>query len=471
MALTRAKASMVTAKLDATGSTVRGLDDKLAEFVSVKDFGAVGDGVADDTVAIQAAIDYISTGKGGQLGAVVHFDTGTYLISSRITMPNRVGLQGANGRGTVVKPHSTFADAYMFHAVNGTSSMFGSWIRDMYLDARGKNMTAVVWSQAWQETCGMDRVLIYFDGTTPTGFLYTDGFGGASYLPLRDLEIFADSTAAAVRGIWVQQVSLIGGFVLSVDGATIVGSSGNFVDVGIDVVNDSLVCKGYHAENMDTMCQMQGVGSLSADTWTGSLTGPTVDMVTIGSGFTGTVSLRNMIPNGSTGQVFKDNLTGRNIPATGNGGGMLAEYTYQPSSFLATVGTQIDDVTGNATEYTVVFDTEVHDYRSEYNNATGVFTALRTGKYMFSVCLSLNVPFGSTTALIKLVTSNREYELYRGSFANQRDSGSNVTFNGAMVADMDTADTARITVTVVGLGANTVDVRTPSRFSGQWIAR
>jgi hypothetical protein len=33
MALTRAKASQVTAKLDATGSTVRGLDDKLAEFV------------------------------------------------------------------------------------------------------------------------------------------------------------------------------------------------------------------------------------------------------------------------------------------------------------------------------------------------------------------------------------------------------------------------------------------------------
>jgi hypothetical protein len=57
MAMTRAKASQVTAKLDAAGSTVRGLDDKLAEFVSVKDFGAVGDGVttlANDTAFASA---------------------------------------------------------------------------------------------------------------------------------------------------------------------------------------------------------------------------------------------------------------------------------------------------------------------------------------------------------------------------------------------------------------------------------
>lgn len=434
---------------------------------NVRDFGAVGDGVADDTTAIESAIAAAATAVGGQQGAVVYFPTGTYLISNKIDLPNRVGLQGANGRGTVIKPHSTFADSYMFHAANGTSSMFGSWIKDMYIDARGKNMTAVVWSQAWQETCGMDRVVIQFDGTTPTGFLYTDGFGGAAYLPLRDIEIFADSTAAAVRGIWVQEISLVGGFVLSVDGATIAGTSANPVDVGISVVNDSLFAKGFHAEYCDIMCAMEGAGSLSADTWTGSSV-PVLDMVAIGSGFTGKVNLRTMIPNGATGRVFENNISGRHINASE---GMLAEYTYQPSSFLATVGTQIDDVTGNGTEYTVVFNTEVDDYLGEYNNTTGVFTAQRTGKYLFSACISLNVPFGSTTALVKLVTSNREYELYRGSFADQRDTGSNVTINGAVVADIDASDTARINVTVAGLAGDTVDVRTPSKFSGQWLAR
>lgn len=463
-------ASIVSYDPPFTGAVAQTVQTKLEQYVSVKDFGAVGDGVADDTAAINAAISYASTAINGATGMSVYFPTGTYLISSKITLPNRVGLQGANGRGTIIKPHSTFADSYMFHAVNGTSSMFGSWLRDMWIDARGKNMTAVVWSQAWQETCGMDRVLIQFDGTTQTGFLYTDGYGGAALLKLQDVEIFSNSSYSTVRGIRVNSVSLVGGFVLMVDNSTLAGDAVNKMDIGIDMVNDSLIATGVHGENIDgSILLMQGAGCLSADTITGSSTAVN-DLVALGSGFTGKMHLRNMIPNGATGLTVNDDVTGRDIPASA---GVIPEYVYQPSAFMATLSGNINNVTGNGTSYTVVFDNEIYDYLGEYDVATGQFVADRAGKYLFSCCLKLNVPVNSTTAVVRLNTSNRTYELYRGSFANQRDSSENVTVNGAMVVDLDDGDGASIEVVVQGIGADTVDVLASDGavFSGEWISR
>jgi Pectate lyase superfamily protein len=56
-------------------STVETVTSKLSQTVSVKDFGAVGNGVTDDTAAIQAAINASSN---------VYFPAGTYKVTSEL---------------------------------------------------------------------------------------------------------------------------------------------------------------------------------------------------------------------------------------------------------------------------------------------------------------------------------------------------------------------------------------------------
>jgi hypothetical protein len=58
--------------------------------INVKDYGAKGDGVTDDTAAIQAAIDAANTAGGG----IVYFPTGRYAVRSTIHVKPRVLLLG-----------------------------------------------------------------------------------------------------------------------------------------------------------------------------------------------------------------------------------------------------------------------------------------------------------------------------------------------------------------------------------------
>lgn len=74
------------------GAVNRDINFKLAEIVSVKDFGATGDGTTDDTVFIQNAIDFVQTNGGGD----VYFPNGTYRITAPLVIDGGANLIGDN---------------------------------------------------------------------------------------------------------------------------------------------------------------------------------------------------------------------------------------------------------------------------------------------------------------------------------------------------------------------------------------
>lgn len=86
---------------NAVGRTVH---QKFQEMVSVKDFGATGDGVTDDTVAIQAAIT-VSGGK------TLYFPAGTYIVSAIITLVSNTALYGNPGVTTLKLKGIVYAPA------------------------------------------------------------------------------------------------------------------------------------------------------------------------------------------------------------------------------------------------------------------------------------------------------------------------------------------------------------------------
>lgn len=128
---------------DGTGAVARTVQAKLRETKSVKDFGAVGDGIADDTAAIQAAITAVQV-----TGGEVFFPAGTYkttaplvIDDSSVTLdpiegdPTRISLTGAGPGATLLVSYHTGdllsvlggqgAGVHSFLSITGLGFLFG----------------------------------------------------------------------------------------------------------------------------------------------------------------------------------------------------------------------------------------------------------------------------------------------------------------------------------------------------------
>ena len=132
--------SQVTYDPPFTNSVITNVETKLSQYVSVKDFGAVGNGVADDTNAIKTCFASVAAmaSTGATTNAVtIFFPRGTYLISDTIVPPRAVANEGfirctGDGYfGTTLRWSSANVDRIFVDASNTPRLAFDNFILDV----------------------------------------------------------------------------------------------------------------------------------------------------------------------------------------------------------------------------------------------------------------------------------------------------------------------------------------------------
>ena len=184
-----------------TGAVTETVQAKLAQTVSVKDFGAVGDGVTDDTAAIQAADT-----QARSRGASLYFPGATYAVSQLIVYSNSTWY--GDGRNNTIIKQIIGSNKDLIYGYNSNANWGSATPSNFVVGWSIKNMT--------------------FNGNWNTGSGNTSGSGIAVYgcRPIME-DVFI--TNVAEHGLRTEYVDSVNG---GIDTFTM---EGYLSDIRIDV--------------------------------------------------------------------------------------------------------------------------------------------------------------------------------------------------------------------------------------------
>jgi len=187
-----------------TKTPIQWLAQIIGVFTNVKDptYGAVGDGVTDDTTHIQAALTAAGTPKG-----IVFFPAGTYRTTAKLTVPTGVHLWGAGTDATFIKIDHATADTLEYGS--GSDTFGDQEIRGLTIDCLQANSGIFV---SCPDNSNVRRVLIIncalgSSSTVHTGKLFSSVNSGHT-LKMKDVYAFP------ATGIGVHMDSTSGRMVL-----------------------------------------------------------------------------------------------------------------------------------------------------------------------------------------------------------------------------------------------------------------
>ena len=115
----------------ATTPVQRTLQDRLDDIVSIRSFGAIGNGIDDDTQALQRAIDQLflndSTKTNPRSRVILYIDPGEYLITQELRIPPYAHLVGAGIDSTIIRLATPNPSVAVMRTIDGSSTP-GSYV-------------------------------------------------------------------------------------------------------------------------------------------------------------------------------------------------------------------------------------------------------------------------------------------------------------------------------------------------------
>ena len=252
--ITSIDSSNVTFIQAGTGAVTRTAQSKMRDVVSVKDFGAVGDGVTDDTVAIQNAINAVASS-----GGVVYFppSSGSYMFTALTVSANETELNLASSvdlRQTAITGFGiTISGSYCSITGQGAVSAnvlslsdydtTGSGMSRAIVKVTGDNFTARGIQVNTPSRCGF-----YVQNATGAWFDNISGDGGyllANYNPASTLTLAVVYFDPPTRGNFSVTNSSFKRYITPISSGNLTGTSG--ISSGSQIINNRFVDCWDHA--------------------------------------------------------------------------------------------------------------------------------------------------------------------------------------------------------------------------------
>jgi hypothetical protein len=231
----------VVTGVDSTHPITRSFQGKLDDIVSVRDFGAVGDGTTNDTAAINRAIKQIYSitynDNTPKVRRTIYFPAGTYLVSTTVLIPPYASFRGDGRQNTILSSANVTAPILKTtdSQFNGTGSTTS---RDLLIEGIGLQQTG--------NASLITSAAMMLDGTKAARFMNMSFRGNTTANASLNNLVYITDTVSSVRSVTFDQCS----FTYAGSGVNIVAQSSGISSVRIDnCYFDNLSNVAYYTSN------------------------------------------------------------------------------------------------------------------------------------------------------------------------------------------------------------------------------